>query len=128
MKISMNIIVFNFEGFFLFWWAVNLLIELKHRHLCHNVEKRKKCERFINANIQGVAQIKAVKTILRNLNESLKKSNWDTQYKHSLKIGKTVVIGSFEVMFAEAWVGIELNCIMVLLSRTYFVPVSCTTT
>lgn len=46
-----------------------------HKHLSHNLEKSKKCERFIDANIQGVTQIKAVKTILRNLNESLKKSN-----------------------------------------------------
>lgn len=95
---------------------LRLITELKHKHLSHNLEKSKKCERFIDANIQGVTQIKAVKTILRNLNESLK------------KIGKTVVIGSFEVMSAEAWVGVELNCIMVLLSLTYFVPFFCTTT
>ena len=107
---------------------LRLITELKHKHLSQNLEKSKKCERFIDANIQGVTQIKAVKTILRNLNESLKKSNRDTQYKRSSKIGKTVVIGSFEVMSAEAWVGVELNCIMVLLSLTYFVPVFCTTT
>lgn len=46
-----------------------------HKHLSHNLEKSKKCARFIDANIQGVTQIKAVKTILWNLNESLKKSN-----------------------------------------------------
>ena len=69
---------------------LRLITELKHKHLSHNLEKSKKCERFIDANIQGVTQIKAVKTILRNLNESLK------------KIGTTVVIGSFEVMSAEA--------------------------
>lgn len=59
--------------------------------------------------MQGVAQIKAVKTILRNLNESLKKSNWDTQYKHSSKIGKTVwgyVRGGLGLCWAEFHYGI----------------------
>jgi len=68
--------VFNFEAFFsvLMGCKLRLITELKNRHFCHNVEKNKKCERFINVSIQGVGQIKAVKTILRNLNESLKKS------------------------------------------------------
>ena len=75
MKISMNIIASRVFFLVLMYCKLRLITELKHRHLSHNLEKSKKCERFINANIQGVAQIKAVKTILRNLNESLKKSN-----------------------------------------------------